>query len=263
MSAPDAVGCFEWLSRLARGLGAADHRSMDARRSDLLVGLITGRIVAGEPSAAEGGVGEPASGAPASVPASGGPASGESPSTAVEVVRPVGPGKPLVQVVVDLDTLRRAAEHPAELAGYGPITADQARVVAADSVWRRLVTDPLSGVVLDVGRTTYRPPAGLADLVRARDATCRFPGCRRAASGCELDHVIPFPDGPTSEANLASGCLRHHHLKHDTDWRVETLPDGGLEWTSPTRLHLPHVPAGPPVRSPVGDPPPGGDPPPF
>lgn len=378
MSAPDAVGCFEWLSRLARGLGAGDPRSMDARRSDLLVGLITGRIVAGAPGDAAGGAPEAASagvgsgagaatsgaserapgagssgagvsGADASAPpahdavgygtssaaaessgaggngvrafgasasaarafgagasgadASAPPAHGavgfgpssdaaqtsgvgtsaagasgavpsdadpsgaevvgaEAPSAAPQVVRPVGPGKPAVQVVVDLDTLRGAAEHPAELAGYGPITAAQARAVAADAVWRRLVTDPLSGVVLDVGRTTYRPPAGLADLVRARDGSCRFPGCRRAASGCELDHVVPFPEGPTSDANLALGCGRHHHLKHDSDWRVAALPDGGLEWTSPTGSSYRTYPRD---HRPLtgGRPPPGADPPPF
>jgi hypothetical protein len=176
---------------------------MDARRADLLADLVLGRIVAAD---ANDGAG----------------------------VRPVGHGEPLVNVVIDFDTLRGAAEHAADLAGYGPITADAARAVAADAVWRRIVTDPLTGTVLDVGRTTYRPPAGLADLVRARDGTCRFPGCRRSATRCELDHLVPFPDGPTSAGNLADECSRHHHLKHDTDWRVAALPDGALEWTSPT-----------------------------
>jgi hypothetical protein len=211
MSAPEAVGCFERLTRLARGLGADDPRSMDARRADLLAGLILGRIVPAD-------VAEPSSAAPA----------------APDVVRPVGPSAPLVHVVIDFDTLRGAAEHAADLAGYGPITADAARAVAADAVWRRIVTDPLTGTVIDVGRTTYRPPTALADLVRARDGTCRFPGCRRSAAGCELDHLVPFPDGPTSAGNLADECSRHHHLKHDTDWHVVALPDGALEWTSPT-----------------------------
>ena len=65
-----------------------------------------------------------------------------------------------------------------------------AREIAADGVWRRLVTDPLSGTLLDYGRTTYHPPAGLADFVSARDVYCRAPGCRRRAVDAELDHVI-------------------------------------------------------------------------
>ena len=43
----------------------------------------------------------------------------------------------------------------------------------------------------------YRPSAAVADLVRARDARCRFPTCRRRARACDLDHVVRFPDGPT------------------------------------------------------------------
>ena len=233
MSAPDAVGCFERLTRLARGLGAADPRSMDARRSDLLAGLVLGRIIAGEVTAGEPAA-DPAADAEAGQSEDPAATSTEAAGAGPVVVRPVGPGEPLVHVVIDFETLRGAAEHAADLAGYGPITADAARAVAADAVWRRIVTDPLTGTVIDVGRTTYRPPAGLADLVRARDGTCRFPGCGRSAAGCELDHLVPFPDGPTSAGNLADECSRHHHLKHDTDWHVVALPGGALEWKSPT-----------------------------
>ncbi|MGH3648458.1 MAG: AAA family ATPase [Micromonosporaceae bacterium] len=51
------------------------------------------------------------------------------------------------------------------------------------------------GTVTDVGRRSYRPPAALADLVRARDRSCRFPGCRHRAELCDLDHTVPFPAG--------------------------------------------------------------------
>ena len=41
--------------------------------------------------------------------------------------------------------------------------------------------------------------------------------------------------GTTSEANLAGFCVRHHHLKHaGGGWQVRALPDGGLEWITPT-----------------------------
>ena len=72
----------------------------------------------------------------------------------------MNPGKPLVQVVIPYSTLAGADEQPAELVGHGPIPASLARETAADGVWRRLVTDPLSGSLLDDGRTTYLPPAG-------------------------------------------------------------------------------------------------------
>ena len=41
-----------------------------------------------------------------------------------------------------------------------PVPAMTAWALAAGGTWRRLVTDPVSGVVLDVGRTRYRPPDG-------------------------------------------------------------------------------------------------------
>jgi len=55
-----------------------------------------------------------------------------------------------------------------------------------------LVTDPLSGTLLDYGRTTHDPPAGLADHVRARDLYCRAPGCRRKAADAELENITAW-----------------------------------------------------------------------
>jgi len=43
--------------------------------------------------------------------------------------------------------------------------ADVARELATDATWRRLLHDPTSGELLDVGRTTYRPPAALAEFI--------------------------------------------------------------------------------------------------
>ena len=47
LSASDAAGAFEWLTRLARGLGTDDPRGIDARRADLMAALLTGQLVAG------------------------------------------------------------------------------------------------------------------------------------------------------------------------------------------------------------------------
>jgi hypothetical protein len=131
-----------------------------------------------------------------------------------------------------------AGPQAAELAGHGTITAGQARELAAsgDVTWRRLLTDPLSGTVLDCGRSTYAPPAGLADFVRARDRHCVFPGCIRPAAGCDLDHRVPFPKGPTSAANLAPLCRHHHRLKHAPGWRLDRRASGDYVWTSPAEI---------------------------
>ncbi|GAA3232834.1 HNH endonuclease signature motif containing protein [Pseudonocardia petroleophila] len=231
LAAPDALAAHQWLTRLARGLGTDDPRGMDARRADLLVGLLTGRVAVAEPDLDV----DPSAGADGDGPREGEvapvPAGGAGPALRVA---PVNPGKPLVHVVVPFSTLTGAEHQPCELAGYGPIPADLARRIAADAVWKRLVTDPLSGALLDHGRTTYRPPAALTDFVRARDVHCRSPLCRRRALDSELDHTVPFPHGPTAEHNLTHGCTLHHHEKHSPGWTVVQHPDGTLEWTTPT-----------------------------
>lgn len=143
--------------------------------------------------------------------------------------------RPNVQVTVALSTLLGCDDQPGELAGYGPIPASMARRIADDpsGTWRRLVTDA-AGHLLDASRT-YRPPARLREHVIARDRTCRFPGCRRQARNCEIDHRRAWEHGgTTAEDNLHALCARHHHLKHEAaGWSVRPSRGGDTEWRSP------------------------------
>jgi hypothetical protein len=50
--------------------------------------------------------------------------------------------------------------------------------------------------------------------VHARDQRCTSPGCGAKAERCQLDHIVPFPTGPTGPDNLAAECPRHHRTKH-------------------------------------------------
>jgi hypothetical protein len=151
---------------------------------------------------------------------------------------------PAQRGVVD-ESVDRAGEQLGELAGIGPIPVEMARRLAADGLWRWLATD--HGSIVGVGTHTYRPPAALAALIRGRDQTCRFPGCRQPAHRCDLDHTTPFPAGGTTADNLATLCRHHHRLKHQTRWAVSQHPGGRLTWTSPTgRTYItsPHEPVG-------------------
>lgn len=124
----------------------------------------------------------------------------------------------------------------AELDGYGPITPDVARALAhSGGTWQRLVTDPLSGELLDVGRTRYRPPAPIADFVRNRDGTCVVPACSSPAASCQLDHVVPWEfGGVTSAENLALLCTGDHPPKTVGAFTLRHLGGGDFEWTTPT-----------------------------
>jgi hypothetical protein len=139
-----------------------------------------------------------------------------------------------VQVTVAVTTLLGLDEQPGQLAGYGPVPASVARRLAAEGTWRRLLTDPVSGTVLDYGRTRYTPPPDLIDHVVARDRTCRWPGCDRPAATAEIDHTTPYPDGATAADDLGPFCKSHHIGKHHSRWRVRQPEPGRFEWTSPT-----------------------------
>ncbi|WP_319452608.1 MULTISPECIES: HNH endonuclease signature motif containing protein [unclassified Mycobacterium] len=101
----------------------------------------------------------------------------------------------------------------------------------------------------------YRPSRRLQRLVRSRDMTCRFRGCNRAAEYCDLDHTIAYESSRlTHPGNLKCLCRKHHLLKTfwigAGGWADRQLPDGTIEWTSPTghryrvapgsRIHFPH-----------------------
>ncbi len=139
-----------------------------------------------------------------------------------------------INVMVDLPTLMGLAENPAELSGYGPIPATLARELAKSHQWQRFITDPVSGELLDLGRGRYQPPQALIEFIAARDRTCRFPGCARAAELSDIDHAIPWDEGgQTNPGNLGVLCRRHHRLKTHGGWKIISNPDGSCTWTSP------------------------------
>ncbi len=93
-----------------------------------------------------------------------------------------------------------------------------------------------SGQDLEDFSQSYRVPDGMARLIRLRDGSCRFPGCTVPAHQCDLDHVRPWPTGPTSPINLMCLCRRHHRIKQRDGWTVQLHPDGTVTWTDPTGL---------------------------
>jgi 5-methylcytosine-specific restriction protein A len=76
------------------------------------------------------------------------------------------------------------------------------------------------GNPLDVGAATYRPSRAVRRAVIFRDGHCRYPGCDRRPSWCEVHHVIPFPHGPTAPANLVLLCDHHHDIVHKPGWHA-------------------------------------------
>ena len=132
------------------------------------------------------------------------------------------------------------------------VPALTAWALAAGGTWKRLITDPASGVVIDVGRTRYRPPAGLADLVRARDRACVFPTCQTPAERCDIDHLTAWSQGGTTSLdNLVVLCEAHHRLKHTPGWALtRDQASGTLSWHTPDKTIYQRHPDGTITRHP-------------
>ncbi|MBP2330189.1 hypothetical protein JOF56_010574 [Kibdelosporangium banguiense] len=148
----------------------------------------------------------------------------------------LGEGKKLfnvtVNVTVPMTTLMGLNEHPGELSGYGPITAEHARELATNATWRRILTDP-AGQVLEVSRRRHASPA-LADHIRLRDRYCRVPGCNVLAEDSEIDHTVRHSDqGETSAANTGAHCKYHNLWKERSPWTVDQPTPGTFTYTSP------------------------------
>ncbi len=142
-----------------------------------------------------------------------------------------------VHVTVPVLSLLGKSDVPAILDGYGPISIETARELAADAPsFVRILTHPETGAVLSVGKERYSPPADLKAATRARGSTCAFPTCERPAEFCDLDHIRDWAKGGTTSVdNLAFLCRGHHSLKHASPWEYAPAPSGaGYDWISPT-----------------------------
>jgi len=218
-----------WAAVTARA--EADHdpddpRTADQRRADALTDLAT-RYLSG--------------------------ATNIDPVTGETGTPPRVPAWAQIQVKLDAGLLLGTSTEPAMLRGHGPIPASMAIRIAADAEWQRIIYDPTTGALLDVGTTRHDPPPALREFILARDQTCTWANC--AQPRVDLDHVIPYPDGPTAEHNLDAKCRHHHRTKQRWNFQTERNPDGssiittptGHSYTSPARDHRP------PPRKPLPD----------
>ncbi|WP_141397312.1 HNH endonuclease signature motif containing protein [Mobilicoccus massiliensis] len=146
-----------------------------------------------------------------------------------------------VDVVVSLAALMGASEEPGSAACGGRqewVAARFVREVAftAGSTWRRLVTDPVTGHLVDLHVKGYQVAGDLRERVLARDRVSRVPGSMRPARSCDLDHDVAYAlGGASSESNLSAKDRRGHNHKTRRTWRVRREPvvGGDIFWTTP------------------------------
>ncbi|MFC4564096.1 DUF222 domain-containing protein [Nocardiopsis mangrovi] len=253
IDATDALAIHQRLGSIARALrtdtpgvehmnGATRELTLDQLRADVAVMLLLGRLpltfgIEEPPENTDGTAGDPAAGEHQV----------RIPGVAVPEPVPFSPvGK--LHVIIPLAALPKEmggkeVRALGEIPGHGPILADAARELAKGAtskatLWCYTVVDEEGNPVAD-GTTAYRPPPRLRSHIDSRDRTCRFPHCNRPAVECDADHTTPHHrGGPTSPANLAALCRRHHRLKQARGWSLAQPSPGTLVWRTPhNRTH--------------------------
>ncbi len=204
--APDAVAFDRRLDELAATVCPADPRTKAQRRADALSAL------AARASAMACTCGSPD--CPAARPG----------ATVGDVV---------IHVLADAATVSGESTAPGYVPGFGGLSAEAVRQLTGSAKLRPVVHPQNSKP-----EPRYRPSAALADFIRCRDLTCRFPGCDRPAEHADIDHTVPWPLGPTHPSNLKLLCRIHHLLKTfccgPSGWQDRQEPDGTV-----TRLRYP------------------------
>ncbi|MDX6284609.1 MAG: hypothetical protein QOG53_94 [Frankiales bacterium] len=193
-----------------------------------------------------------------------------------------GPVPAHVGLLVNASTAAGQDDQPAELVGYGPVTAQVARRLIAgepevepadlsDEPWRSYDSEDPDGqwasgpadvtfTVLPLDRTTgwlVKPTDQKLEFGRERrtasrpqrgyitdrDRVCFFPICNRLAEHNDVDHRDDWArDGTTDVDTMGSGCPSHNRVTKNNGWTTIPGPDGTATLISPLGRRYPITP---------------------
>ncbi|AGB25730.1 protein of unknown function DUF222 [Mycobacterium sp. JS623] len=145
----------------------------------------------------------------------------------------------VINLIAEVATVAGTSDKPGYLPGYGAVPAETVSELAKSASLRPVPNANELGA-----EENYRPSAALTRFIQCRDLTCSFPGCGQPTVGCDIDHSVPYPHGPTHPSNTGLKCRIHHLLKTFCGWTDRQLPDGTIEWTSPRGRTYTTAPAG-------------------
>ena len=168
-------------------------------------------------------------------------AAGPNPNGHPRITPCPGSGRPrplpvTVGVVVSWQSLFGLSNTPGQLMDRtASVPADTIRDLAAQpgTLFYRLLTDD-RGNLLDATEMGRFPSRKLGLAIRFRDGVCGNPSCTVPAARCDLDHLIPVPEGPTTGANLGAKCRPDHRAKTHAGHRSVRSGPHTTKWTTPT-----------------------------
>ncbi|WP_394353767.1 HNH endonuclease [Nocardiopsis mwathae] len=122
-----------------------------------------------------------------------------------------------VSVVVGLDTLQGKEGAAPAVSEYGTLwPASAARAHTNDCQLTRVVSDPLDGRPLDVGRSRRLFSPEVRTALMAQRQTCAWEGgCDRPIAWCQVDHRLAWWDGGASDLDNAQPLCRYHNLEKE------------------------------------------------
>jgi hypothetical protein len=209
----DALRADYRLTLIARKRAevVGEERTIEQLRADTLIDLVMGRMTVAAP---DGDL-------------------EDDPSASFEAHAVGKYARPIINVTVPITTLMGLDDTPGLQAGGVQIPAELVRRISGEpgSTWYRLLTDPAGGF-LELSTEGYEPTEPLWRWSVAENPQCIWPTCQRPATIVDLDHRVPYPDGPTSSRNLQPLCEHHHKVKHSQGFRVVREEDGSFTWTS-------------------------------
>lgn len=101
----------------------------------------------------------------------------------------------------------------------------------------RVITDPVSGVILDMDRRARTATRQQREWLVLTHGTCTRDGCTHAAAESDVDHWNAFHGagrGPTSIGNLHPFCAPENQVKEKSRFRYQRRDDGTVQLVSPT-----------------------------
>jgi hypothetical protein len=151
---------------------------------------------------------------------------------------PTSHGSPIViNIAVDLTTFLGLTSHPLEILGTGALIPAAALAdLIPDAGFRRMLTDPATGHLLDLSPHIYRPSAEMGRFIQLLHVTSSGPNSTVPATDVDIDHGEPFDPGLTIRDNLHPPNRKWHNAKTVGGWTVKQNSDRTWTWTSPHRL---------------------------